>query len=57
MIHKTKVNIDTHINTVDNLKSSLVRITEKSKDTLTNKKQEIDDITRKGGLYKNKRNV
>lgn len=30
MIQKTKVNINTHINTVDHLKTKLVSITEKS---------------------------
>lgn len=36
MIQKTKVNIISHIHTVDNLKTSLVNICEKSKGVLEN---------------------
>lgn len=39
MIEKTKNNIATHITTVDQLKTSLINITEKSKDVLSGNTQ------------------
>ena len=54
MIHKTKVNINTHINTVDQLTSKLTTITEKSKETMSGKKAEY---VFGQGLTKGHRNV